>query len=317
MNEHAALTVVFATCDRAPVLAETLGHLSELDRKGLLVDFIVVDNNSRDNTAAVVESFRDRLPIRYLFEPQRGKNRALNLALNHGTFHPLVVFTDDDVKPATNWLQAIVDVSRRWPRHKVFGGRIVPAWPSADPPAWVHDAHIIQLAFAAHDRGAEERPYEFTAQPFGPNFWLRREVLTDDVHFDVNVGPGTGTLGDEVMFLHRLQRKGFEIIYSPLPVVEHCIQAAGICEKKLEERALMVGRIGPNMYGLCRPDTLARNPQLWRLMRHIRLLQARLALAKAKWHPDRTQRITRAISPLINIGYNTESLRLAKAKQRS
>jgi glycosyltransferase involved in cell wall biosynthesis len=306
-----ALTVVFATCDRAAVLSDTLTHMCGADRTGLQVDFIVVDNNSQDGTRAVVESFRDRLSIQYLHEPRRGKNRALNLALEQGTFNPLVIFTDDDVKPAQDWFRAIVAVSGRWPDHKVFGGRIVPGWPVRNPPEWALDSHISQLAFAAHDLGPVEKPYVETEQPFGPNFWLRREVLQPDVRFDDSVGPGTGSLGDEVMFLHKLQQKGFEIIYSPHAWVEHRIQPDGICEQKLKQRALMVGRIGPTMYGLCRPELLSRAPWLWKLMRHIRLNQARLHLLRAQLHPNGRHRIVGSISPLINIGYNAESLRLA------
>jgi hypothetical protein len=137
------------------------------------------------------------------------------------------------------------------------------------------------------------------------------------VRFDENVGPGTGTLGDEVMFLHMLQRRGHEIIYSPEARVEHRIQADSISVDKLMERALMVGRIGPNMYGLCSPERLRRRPRLWRLLRHVRLLQARAALIAARLHPDPHKRVVRAVSPLINIGYNTESLRLARGRSAS
>lgn len=313
MKSRTRLTVVFGTCNRAPILSDTLEYMCQVDKSGLEVNFVIVDNNSVDETRTVVESYRDRLSIRYLLEPRKGKNRALNLALQHGGFHPLVVFTDDDVKPAADWLQAIVEVTRRWPGHHVFGGRIVPTWPVANPPAWVHDSHIRQLAFAAHDMG-EEKPYEPTVQPFGPNFWCRREVLTPDVRFDESVGPGTGTLGDEVMFLHTLQKRGYEIIHSPASCVEHRIQPEGICVKKLEQRALMVGRIGPNMYGLCSPETLSRAPSLWRLLRYIRLNQARIGLLRARLHRDTHQRIVRSIGPLIDIGYNEESLRLARGR---
>jgi hypothetical protein len=93
--------------------------------------------------------------------------------------------------------------------------------------------------------------------------------------------------------------------------VEHRIQIDGLCARKLAARALMVGRIGPTMYGLCRPDLLRRAPSVWKLLRRIRLAQARLALVRARLHPDAQQRIIRSVSPLIDIGYNSESLRLA------
>ena len=312
MQPVAALTVVLATRNRASTLSETLTYMEETDRRGLQVTFIVIDNDSQDETRAVVESCRHRLFVRYLHESRHGKNCALNAALDRETLDPLVVFTDDDVRPARDWLQKIVAVSRRWPHHSVFGGRIVPVWPMANPPAWVHDALIRQVAFAAHDLGPDERPYAITEQPFGPNFWLRREVITNGARFDVEIGPGTGSLGDEVAFLHQLQQKGLEIIYSPEPCIEHRIQAEGLSVEKLFQRAAMVGRIGPRMHGLCRLDTLKTNPWLWRLQRHIRLNQARLGLLCAKLHFHAARRVASSIPPLITIAYNLESLRIAK-----
>ena len=64
---------------------------------GLSFEVVVVDNNSSDDTKAVVLSFLDRLPtLKYTFEPEPGKSRAVNtgLRLCQGA---LVAFLDHDV----------------------------------------------------------------------------------------------------------------------------------------------------------------------------------------------------------------------------
>ena len=71
---------------------------------------IAVDNASTDGTGDLMRSYADRLPIVVLHEPQAGKNRALNRAIEvaEGDFY---VFTDDDVLVGENWLAAWRDVA--------------------------------------------------------------------------------------------------------------------------------------------------------------------------------------------------------------
>src|SRR5690606_12581375 len=42
---------------------------------------VAVDNASTDGTGEILRSYADRLPLTILYEPQPGKNRALNRAL--------------------------------------------------------------------------------------------------------------------------------------------------------------------------------------------------------------------------------------------
>ena len=92
-------TVLICTYNRARALGETLDSLARMSVPSTVSwDVLVVDNNSSDDTAAVV---RDRqsgfpVPLHYLHEPRQGKSNALNtgLAAGHSAF---VVFTDDDV----------------------------------------------------------------------------------------------------------------------------------------------------------------------------------------------------------------------------
>jgi glycosyltransferase involved in cell wall biosynthesis len=65
------ITVIFATANRAAVLAQTLGHLESLETSGLNWQLIVVDNGSRDSTPDVLAAARQRLPLLALSQPER------------------------------------------------------------------------------------------------------------------------------------------------------------------------------------------------------------------------------------------------------
>ena len=119
-KNHLDISILIATYNRADILRQTLENMTCLDRDGLSVEFVVVDNNSSDHTKEVIESFTDRLPIRYLFGAKPGKSRALNRALDKVPLGKIIVFTDDDIVPHKDWLTAIVSISNRWPDYSVF-----------------------------------------------------------------------------------------------------------------------------------------------------------------------------------------------------
>src|SRR5207248_1189259 len=67
---------------------------------------LVVDNNSNDATRETSESFANReqrIRVRYLFEDRGGKSAALNRAVRE-SFGEILLFIDDDVQPASDWL---------------------------------------------------------------------------------------------------------------------------------------------------------------------------------------------------------------------
>src|SRR3982751_4072820 len=73
------ISVVIPTYNRGSQLQPLLEALLRQDARGVRYEIIVVDNNSRDNTASVIEAARvadhARL-IRYFFEPRQGVSHA-------------------------------------------------------------------------------------------------------------------------------------------------------------------------------------------------------------------------------------------------
>ena len=173
------ISILLATYNRSSVLRQTLRAFASVRQICRFAEIIVVDNNSNDQTPDVVESAEEDLPVRYMFEPRAGKNCALNRALNEAHLGDLVVFTDDDVVPNVDWLEAIVDASARWPNESVFGGRIYALWPEGGPPSWAKGRNVQSVCFSVHDHGENEIIYHDGTAPFGPNFWVRRDVLAN------------------------------------------------------------------------------------------------------------------------------------------
>jgi len=68
-------------------------------------EIIVVDDGSTDETRQVAESFSDTLNLRYLYQPNSGRSRARNRALDEAVGEVLI-FNDHDRIPGPDFLQA-------------------------------------------------------------------------------------------------------------------------------------------------------------------------------------------------------------------
>lgn len=307
------ISVLIATYNRAEDLRETLESMTRLDREGIAVEFVVVDNNSSDNTKQVIESFTDRLPIRYLFEPRSGKNCALNRALEEVKLGEIVVFTDDDCSPWKDWFRAILSVSKRWPGHSVFGGKIDVLWPNVKIPGWARSPLILKVGFAAHDYAGSEGLYSPGYYPFGGNFWVRRAVFQGRRRFNEAVGPRPRDriMGSEATFLRELANDGYAMVFSPAAVVEHRLHPEQVTLSALARRAYRWGRLEPHLNGLPRVDLLEKHPILWRLLRVAFFAPCILRFAGAMMTISSVRRIERCANAIRWTARNIESLRLA------
>lgn len=234
-------SVVFATRDGARTLRPMLEALCGLDTPPSAYEIIAVDNGSRDDTVDVLESYTSRLPIRVLSCPSPGKNAALNLGVGQAT-GDLVVLTDDDVLPAPDWLSAFRDLSAAHPGVSVFGGRIVPEWPSV-PPDWVLDQVDLAVCFAIHAETMEESrtaPWLI----WGANMMVRGVVFGQGFRFHEGLGPSAGEyiMGGETEFVFRLLAAGHRSLVSPRPEVRHMIRQQQLTEEWLLGRARRHGR---------------------------------------------------------------------------
>jgi len=312
------ISVLIATYNRAEILRQTLESMTRLDQDGLSVEFVVVDNNSSDNTKEVIESFAGKLPIRYLFEPRPGKNCALNKALKEVSLGKIVVFTDDDVTPREDWLTAIASISERWSDYSVFGGKIYLIPPYNPVPKWVGHPFIPHSRLAAHDYADTECLYARVRYPNGPNLWVRREIFASGRTFNETVGPRPGSyiMGSESAFLEQLEANGFRFVYSPQAVVRHRIRPEQLTLSHVRKRAFRFGRYVPHSKGLCRRSLFERHVMFWFLIRIGAIIRAAFQYLRGIACLSELRGIEMKVRSSMTLGYNVESIKLAWKERR-
>jgi GT2 family glycosyltransferase len=219
-------SIVIATYNRAGDLRGTLESLARLQPSGGW-ETIVVDNNSTDDTRAVVETTARTFPapLQYVFEKEQGRSPALNAGIRRA-LGDIIVTTDDDVRVEPDWLDRAGEALDRLACDYV-GGRVLPIW-GGPRPAWLPDhggKHWAVIALL--DYGAE--PIEFGARvPLGVNMAFRRDAFDRAGLLDANTGRKAGTLlGQEVReWCIRARAAGVRGFYAPGMVVRHIIPAS-------------------------------------------------------------------------------------------
>jgi len=253
------MTVVFATRNRAAALAGVLrAFANQLPPSGGW-KLIVVDNGSTDDTLKVLADARSSLPLTILREERPGKSRALNRAVA-AFVGDLVVVTDDDVIPDLDWLQQWRAVADANPNVAIFGGGVVPTWPSLPSPclAGRHIKLATLYALILQPSG----PCSHTSI-FGPNMAIRQSIFGAGIRFDERIGPDSSNenypMGTEWEFTQRLESLGYLSHFAAEVRVKHIIRAEQL------ERGWVLARAYRNGLGTAvsirrRPGRAGRPP---------------------------------------------------------
>jgi glucosyl-dolichyl phosphate glucuronosyltransferase len=221
------VSVVICTWNRANLLDRTLNAMRRLViPQEIEWELLVVNNNSTDDTDAIIERHARQLPIRRLVETRPGKSHAANLAVDSARGE-LVVCTDDDVLVDPDWLTEYVKAARGHPEATFFGGTVTP-WFETRPPRWiVRHLSSIRFCFAICDLGPAVRPLGPREAPVGANMAFRTGVLRT-YRFDSRLGPRKEDPrnGEETELIDRLRRAKHEGLWVGSARVQHFIPSA-------------------------------------------------------------------------------------------
>jgi len=238
-------TVLICTYNRANLLGETLDAIAKL-RTTLAWDVVVVDNNSTDDTRAVVESRQAHYPVklRYLFEKRQGNSFALNTGIA-STNATIVAFTDDDVRVSEEWLQAGCAPMLSNPAIDYTGGPVHPIW-DAPPPAWVDQTRPdLWGTLAILDYGPSSFIFEERQRvPLGANMAVRRAVFDRVGNFDTNLGRVRNSLRGQAQaeFFCRSRNAGVRGLYVPAMAVEHHVPGPRLTRRYFRRWWFMKGQ---------------------------------------------------------------------------
>jgi glycosyltransferase involved in cell wall biosynthesis len=225
------ITTILCTYNRCQSLTKALDSLAlSILPETTEWDVLVVDNNSNDQTRAVVEDFHRRYLGRfhYLFEAHPGKSYALNAGIREARGE-ILAFLDDDVVVEPNWLQDLTSGldDGDWAGS---GGRILPMRGFV-PPRWLALEGPYNLAGALCafcDPG--DVPGELKEPPYGANMAFRKEMFErfGDFRTDLGPRPGSEMRSEDTEFGRRLMAQGERLRYVPSAVVYHEVHASRV-----------------------------------------------------------------------------------------
>jgi glycosyltransferase involved in cell wall biosynthesis len=205
-------SIIIATFNRARFLEQTLRRIAGISiPPGWDVELIVADNASTDDTAAVVRDAKSKnIEVRYLYEGRKGKSNALNSSLAQARGE-IILFTDDDVAPANNWLESLGRPLLE--RHCDAAQGCIELAEEVRRP-WMTENQVGGLACF---KGPGDGPLLFV----GANMGFHRSVLDRVPAFDSEIGPGALGLFEDTLFSLQLAEAGFRLRYIAEAVVVH------------------------------------------------------------------------------------------------
>jgi glucosyl-dolichyl phosphate glucuronosyltransferase len=218
------IDVIIATFNRSTMLRECIESVL---RSKSSVDWrvTVVDNNSSDDTRAVVESLATKNSrVRYLFEKKQGKCFALNLGITSSECD-VIGMIDDDEQIHPDW----IDKAVAWfedPHVDFIGGPYLGLWRTPIPD-WL-PAGYEGVISARDPKELPDEPVRFPDERFfvqGGNAVLRRHVFDRVGLYRNDIGRFGNNFGscEDLEMFNRLISAGLTGYFDPRLIIYHVV----------------------------------------------------------------------------------------------
>jgi glycosyltransferase involved in cell wall biosynthesis len=202
---------------RLPSLLEKLR--SQTNTEQINWEILIVDNNSKDDTAKVIQNYQsnwpNHIPLRYSFAAEQGAAFARLLAVQEAKGE-LIGFLDDDNLPAEDWVSQAYDFAKKHPKAGAFSGQIHGEF-EVQPP---ENFSRIQGFLAIREHGST--PHLFDADnlrlPPAASLVVRKKAWSESVPNRPKLSgklPGLMVQGDDYEPLLYIHKAGWEIWYHP------------------------------------------------------------------------------------------------------
>ena len=221
-------TVAIPTYNGAKRLPQLLDRLrSQTHAEHFSWAILVIDNNSQDDTAAVIQRYQATWPtsssLTYAFESQQGaafaRQKAIHLAQSE-----LIGFIDDDNLPTADWVANAYEFGQAHPKAGAFGGKVKGNIEGPTPRNFDEIASVLAL----RDRGDTPSQYrpDILDLPPAAAVVIRKSVWLANVpNRPLLGGRGQRSVmqGDDYEPLMYIHKAGYEIWYTPTLVTHHQI----------------------------------------------------------------------------------------------
>lgn len=203
------VSVIVPVKNGAAYIQELLDSLMKVDYEKDMLEIVVVDGKSMDNTREIVSQY----PVKLLIEERSGLNAARNTGVKHSSGE-IIAFTDVDCVVSKDWIRRIVDCFQN-PEVGCTGGNVLRYYDNflscyADESI----IPVMRVFKRKHILGYIKPPEVF---PAGCNMAIRRETLDKAGFFDENIKYGY----DEDELVERICKAGYKMVLDPEILVKH------------------------------------------------------------------------------------------------
>jgi glycosyltransferase involved in cell wall biosynthesis len=215
------VSIVVCTCNRATLLPLSLDTLAWQTLAQELYEVIIVDNNSTDETAALVTRYLAREKnFRLVTEIQQGLSHARNLGWRTAQAD-YVAYIDDDCKVPPSWGAVTAEVIQHF-SPAIFGGPAHPLYLTPRP-HWYLDRYAERVW-----HGENARNLNIDEHLGGMNIVFRKTLLQKLNGFNPHLGMTGNTIayGEEtdVVLRARQSEKNLRVYYDPRLEVHHAVR---------------------------------------------------------------------------------------------
>ncbi len=204
---------------------------SQTSLEGLRWEVVVVDNNSTDDTLAILQRYQadwpSAFPLTIHKEARQGavyaRQRAIQVA--QGVW---IGFLDNDTVPAADWVAQAITFGKYNPQVGAYSGQIHGVFETQPPDNFGRIAQYLPIVERKHpicfSSGSYNRKHVL---PPGAGLVIRKQAWVEHVPKSLvlrgPVGSGLAAKGEDIEALMYLKKAGWEIWFNPAMQIEHYI----------------------------------------------------------------------------------------------
>ncbi len=236
------ISAVICSYNRARFIIDAVDSIFNQDFDRKLYEVIVVDNNSTDNTVALLEEYKTKHPgynFRYYVEHNQGVSYTRTRCAKEATGE-IVAYLDDDSTAQPGWLSSIAEFFDSHPDTWSTGGKISPVFLTGIPD-W-YSKYFFGLV-GNFDQGPNVKQLTGARYPCGANMAFRKKVFEEIGYFNAELGrKGKGLLATEEKEIYmRILAHHHKVYYLPYVAVLHKVESNKFDKAYVRRHSMGIG----------------------------------------------------------------------------
>ena len=229
--------IIIPTYNRLALLTRLLQSISEATWPSSFIGVWVVENGRMVGSDKVVDTFKEKVIVNYVYENTAGSSYARNRGMQESKAD-YYIFFDDDIRIGKDTLLAYENAFKKYDSHTFFGGPLNIDYEKR-PEDWL--LGYMPWSVKGTDLGSVEK---LVTKPIfmGANHAIPKILLDLYGDFDPYCVVGkSGMVGEEIRLQQRMLDSGAKGVYVPEAVVWHYVPAEACTENWLLVRRFRHG----------------------------------------------------------------------------